>query len=176
MKKLLILIVLLSACGASHVTKNTSRVDAVGHDSTAKSTAAKSDSSRTVGHDSTNRETTQIPLYLLGTPLARLYDSLNALQLKAHQPIYLPGSVVTRFVHIHDQSTTNVNKYVKTAYVYVTRTITKTVTITKDKTADDTVVKNMGGHTFLYIAAATVLIFGTFYTIWHIRRASTSKA
>lgn len=173
MKKLLLLL-LLASCGVSHVNKYSNTRDSSAHDSTKINTHATLDSSKHNEHDSTEKVSTYIPVYFKGTALGIFYDSLNVIQARNHLPIYLPGETYTRFVHIHDASSTIVEKATTTLYIHINTTKVITKVITKIKNSDSSIVKNLGGHTFLYIAGIVILLLGALY-IWLKSKVNITK-
>ena len=168
MKKLFLL-VLLTACGVSHVAKNTNSRDSTKHDSTYSASKVASDSSRHSEHDSLEKVTTHIPEYLKGTPLGVFYDSLNAHQAQFHLPIYLPGETITRLVKVHDASTVIVKKLTSTVYVHVYTTKVITKVITKVKDTNTTLLKNLGW------GGIGLLILGALFIAWLKLRPSITK-
>ena len=169
MRKLFLLL-LLTGCGVSHVNKYSNSRDSTVHDSTYAASKVASDSTRKSVHDSTEKVSTHIPEYLIGTPLGRFYDSLNVKQELNHLPLYLPGEVVTRYVHVHSANTVIVSKLVNTIYVHINTTTLITKVITKVKTTDTTILKNIGW------AGVALLILGALLFLWLKLRPSIIKS
>lgn len=169
MKKLWLLL-LLTSCGVSHVSKNSNSRDSTVHDSTYSATKVAVDSSRKSVHDSTEKVSTHIPEYLSNTPLGRFYDSLNTSQELKKLPIYLPGETITRYVKIHDANEVTIKKLTSTIYVhtYSTRLITKV--ITKVKTTDTSILKNIGW------GGVVLLILGALFFLWLKLKPSIIKS
>lgn len=168
MKKLLILL-MLTACGVSHVNKYSNSRDSTVHDSTKSIRNIASDSSRTAVHDSTEKISTHIPEYLKGTSLGIFYDSLNVQQSRNHLPIYLPGETITRFVKIHDASAVIVKHLTNTVYVHINTTTLVTKVITKVKDTNTTLLKNLGW------GGLGLLILGSLFIAWLKLKPSITK-
>ena len=162
---LFFILVYLASCGVVTKSFHSKQLDSTSQTSKLVDNSHKTDSSHTDYQSKTNTNTTTYPPFFAGTPLGNYYDSVNRVRAKFNMAQIMPGSTVTTKDKVVNIVRIQVVKVFVNRVLEKTRTITHTITITKTRNSDNSLVKNIGRGNLLLIILALIVVPAGIYVL-----------